>query len=185
MMGLDTIIGLLLQYRYAIMFPAAIVEGPVVTLIVGFLIAGGSFDFFSSFILIIAADLCSDMIYYAIGRFGGEVSLRKFFRVTKEKIIQLETNFKKYSFRTLTIGKLLHGVGIVVLIAAGVAKVSLVEFIGYNAIATVVKTIVLLAVGYFFGNWIAQLRSVFDYLAFGTVVLALIGAAIVLFARRK
>ncbi|HSX24967.1 MAG TPA: VTT domain-containing protein [Candidatus Andersenbacteria bacterium] len=183
MTGLDTIIGLLTQYGYLIMFPAAVIGGPYIALIVGFLISTGTFSFVPSVIILLLADIFADMIYYAIGRFGGEVTLTTIFRVTKERILKLEENFKKYSFHTLTIGKFLHGAGVIVLVAAGVVRLSLVEFIGYNALATVVKTILLLIVGYFFGSWIGALRTGLDYIAFGSVLIVLIIGFIVLFAR--
>lgn len=182
-MGLDTIIALLTQYGYLIMFPAAIVGGPYIALIVGFLISTGTFSFIPSLIVLLVADIAADMIYYAIGRFGGEVTLVNIFRVTKERISKLEENFKKYSFHTLTVGKFLHGAGVIVLVAAGVVRLSLVEFIGYNAIATLAKTTMLLTVGYFFGNWISNLRTGLDYFAFATVIIVLIIGFVVLFAR--
>ena len=185
MTGLDTIISLLTQYGYLIMFPAAVVGGPYIALVVGFLISIGTFSFVPSLIVLLLADIFADMIYYAIGRFGGELTLITIFRVTKERILTLEKNFKKYSFRTLTVGKFIHGAGIVVLVAAGVVRLSLVEFIGYNAIATLVKTILLLVIGYFFGNWISTLRTGLDYVAFATVIIVLIIGFVVLFARRR
>ena len=182
-MGLDTIISLLTQYGYIIMFPAAIIGGPYIALVVGLLISTNVFSFVPSLVVLLLADLAADMMYYAIGRFGGEVSLTSIFRVTKERIKILEDNFKKHSFKTLTIGKFLHGIGVVVLVAAGVAKVSVVEFLWYNAIATLVKTSGLLIVGYFFGNWISTLRTGLDYFAFGTLLLVIIIGFVVLFSR--
>ena len=66
---------LLMTYRYLILFPLAAVEGPIVALLVGFLISLGYFQFFPAFGIMILGDLIPDSFYYYLGRFGNKKNL--------------------------------------------------------------------------------------------------------------
>ena len=74
---LEHFIALLLQYKYFFLFPIAIIEGPIISILAGVLIARGVMDPWVSYTLLVLGDLIGDGFYYAIGRFGGRPVLNK------------------------------------------------------------------------------------------------------------
>ncbi|MCL4354044.1 VTT domain-containing protein, partial [Patescibacteria group bacterium] len=136
--SLDQIIGWLLVYKYVILFPVMVIEGPIITIIAGFL---SSLDFLNIFIVfpvIVVADLTGDFIYYSIGRWGREGFLDKwghYFGINAEKVVKLENHFEKHTRKTLIFGKLSHAFGAPILVAAGIVKIPIGRFMWFNFFA--------------------------------------------------
>jgi len=156
----------LLSYRYAIIFPLMVVEGPITTLAAGFLSSLGYLKLIPVYLIVVAGDLGGDTIYYAIGRWGRRPLEKwgKYIKLTKERIQKLESLFEQHGGKTLIAGKLSHAVGSVVLITAGIAKIPYRKFIWFNLLATLPKSLVLVLIGYYFGNAYVKYRSYVDVL---------------------
>ncbi len=60
----------LIAHGGALILPLAVIEGPVVSIVTGFLAAQGCFSWYWALILLVCGDLIGDIIYYAIGRTG-------------------------------------------------------------------------------------------------------------------
>lgn len=158
------IINWLQSYRYAVLFPLVVVEGPITTLTAGFLASLGFLKLVPVFLVVVAGDLGGDVIYYSIGRWGRK-PLEKWGRSTrlmKEKIVKLEKLFESHGGKTLVAGKLSHAVGAVVLITAGIVKFPFKKFVWFNFLASIPKSLVLILIGYYFGNAAAKYRSYLD-----------------------
>jgi membrane protein DedA with SNARE-associated domain len=154
-MNTTTVISWLLAYRYAILFPLVVVEGPIVTILAGFLASLGQFNLFICYPLIVVADVLGDLFMYAQGRWGGKPAVERWGRhvgIKPEIITRLEEHFKKHPGKTLIFGKISHFFGGPVLIAAGMARMSLSEFLWFNFLATLPKSLFLLLVGFYFGE---------------------------------
>lgn len=176
-MSFQKIIILLTAYKYFFLFPVAIVEGPIVTIIAGLLSSLGHLNVFIAYIVIVVADIVGDCIYYAFGYFGRQRFVERwgrFLGITAEHVKRLEAHFAKHSGKTLIIGKLTHAIGGVVLVTAGVAKVPFWRFVWYNFISTLPKSLILLLIGYYLGESYAKISTYLDYTAIGTVALTLI-----------
>ena len=159
-----SLLGFLSVYTYWVIFPIAIIEGPIVTILSGFLVSQGQLNFFLAFLTIILADLTGDVLYYMIGRFSRKAAKA----VHRNK---LDNHFLEHGRKTLLIGKLAHGTGSIVLVAAGVARMPFAEFMLYNLLPTLPKTLILLIVGYYFGGAYNQINSSFDRIALVTLVI--------------
>ena len=125
-----TVIGWLLAYRYVILFPLVVIEGPIVTILAGFLASLGQFNLFICYPLIVVADVIGDLFMYAQGRWGGKPAVERWghhFGIKPEIIVRLEEHFKKHPGKTLIFGKISHFFGGPVLIAAGMARMPLSE----------------------------------------------------------
>ena len=154
-MNTATVISWLLAYRYAILFPLVIMEGPIVTILAGFLASLGQFNLFICYPLIVAGDVLGDLFMYAQGRWGGKPAVERWgrrFGIKPEIIARLEEHFKKHPGKTLIFGKISHFFGGPVLIAAGMARMSLSEFLWFNFLATLPKSLFLLLLGFYFGK---------------------------------
>jgi membrane-associated protein len=170
-----------------VVFPLTVVEGPIVSILAGFLCSLGYAHLYFLLPIIVAGDLTGDCLWYAAGRwgrrgFGGRWG--KFFGVTPERLLRIERHFEKHSGKTLVLGKLTHAVGSLVLVGAGVARVRPRRFLVYNLVATVPKSLALLLVGYFFGRAYGQAASVLNYVAIGTAGLTALGIVAYVVPRR-
>ncbi|MCX6763459.1 MAG: DedA family protein [Candidatus Moranbacteria bacterium] len=185
--SLVKILAMLLQFKYWILFPIVVIEGPIITVIVGLMVSLGSLNFLIAFPLIVVADVVGDCLYYAIGRYAGKRFLERWGRYIGIKISDLdkiENHYKQHSGKTLVIGKLSHAFGVAVLLGAGMAKMPISEFIWYNFIATVPKSLVLFLIGFYFGNFYNQINKYLDYTAIASLFIFIIFVAVYLFIRK-
>jgi membrane-associated protein len=164
-----------------VLFPLTVVEGPSISSLAGFFCSLGYANLYLVFPIIVVGDLTGDCLWYAAGRWGRRgfgARWGKFFGITPERLLRIERHFEKHSGKTLVLGKLTHAVGSLVLVGAGVARVRPRRFIVFNLLATIPKSLVLLLVGYFFGQAYGQAASMLNYLALamvGIAVLAVVG----------
>lgn len=165
----------LLHYKYFVLFPVMVVEGPMITVIAGFLSSLGYLNIFVVYVVVVIGDLVGDSIYYAGGRWGRKRFVRRWGRyvgIRMERIMQLQEYFAKHKAKTLIVAKLSHAIGAPVLVAAGVANVPYWQFVGINFLAALPKSLVLLLIGFYFGKGYAKISEYLDYTALGTVALA-------------
>lgn len=175
-LSLLKIFEVILIYKYYFLFPAVIIEGPIITVIAGFLSVQGLMNFYLAFLVIVAGDLAGDAAYYAFGRWGRKNFIEKYGRfigISPAKIASLENNFKSNGGKIIVFGKLAHGIGTVFLVAAGASRMPFIKFMFYNLVATAPKSVILLLVGYFFGHAWVRIGGYFDYFALGALVLSI------------
>lgn len=184
MLSLVQIYYSLIGYQYLVLFPLVAIEGPIISVVAGFLIAQGLMNVYLAYFIIITADLVGDGLYYALGRWGANFGM-KLFRISEEKLTQLESYFSSHGGKTILWGKLAHGIGTSFLFAAGAAKMPFRKFIYYNIIGTIPKSIILLFIGYLFGQSYARIGKYFDYYALFTLSLGIILIAIYLIVAKK
>jgi membrane protein DedA with SNARE-associated domain len=180
MLSFPQIIDWILAYRYIVLFPITVVEGPIVSIIAGFLASLGLLNIYIVYVVIVLADLVGDFIYYAIGRWGREKFINrwgKYIGLSEDKVEKVEAHFAKHQKKTLILGKISHAVGAPILVAAGIAKVSLWEFFWLNLVATLPKSFIFLFIGYHFGQAYVKFDKYLDYL---TLTVAAIGIILVL-----
>ncbi len=176
----QVIFDLLYAYSYFVLFPLVVVEGPIATVIAGFLSSTGFMKFIPVFVTVALADVVGDVLYYALGRWGFDRVVSGFFGrflPDVKKIQEMKDSVKAHSGKILFLGKLSHAIGAPVLIAAGLAGVPLNEFVLYNFLATIPKSFILLLVGYNFGS---ALGSVTRYLKITVLGLVLVTAVLIL-----
>jgi len=157
---------LLIAYRYWLLFPLACIEGPLVALVAGVLIALGYFNPLLAYVILLFGDLIPDTIYYFIGRYGGWKSLIKRYGskigITDEHTEKVSILWKTHGVRTMWMGKLSYGLSIPFLISAGLVGMPLKRFLQYAIPVTLFQYGVLMALGYYLGNFYALIaESVF------------------------
>ncbi|MFH1182757.1 MAG: DedA family protein [Candidatus Moraniibacteriota bacterium] len=175
--SLQDVINWLIIYKYLVIFPITIVEGPAISIIAGFLSAHGILNLYLVYLVLVLGDLTGDTLYYLIGRWSRKSFLLKwgrFFGVTEEKLIKLEKHYEEHSGKTLIFGKISHAFGSAFLIAAGAAKMPLGRFLWFNLIATVPKSLIYLLIGYYFGEAYRRIVYYLDYAGIISVAVAVI-----------
>lgn len=162
----------LYAYGYWILFPLVVIEGPLVTILAGFLASLKFFNIFLAYAVVVLADLTGDIIYYCAGRWWLNRAFNRtlaFFSLSKSRVEKIEQALKKNRGKVLFFGKLSHVVGVVILFAAGHAEVPFADYVWYNFLATLPKSLVLILVGYYFGSSISNFNRYLDFTVLGLV----------------
>jgi membrane-associated protein len=174
-------ISLLLTYKYIILIPLAIIEGPIVSVICGFLVTLGVFNPLLVYMVMVIGDIAGDGIIYYIG-YSGKRFL-KYFRVTEEKLEKAKTYFHENHKKAIFMSKLVHGIGFTGLIAAGASHVPYKRYFLTCTLISVVQSAVMLMVGILFGHAYVQIGKYLDYYAAGVSVIVLI-ILLIIFIRK-
>ena len=168
---------LITTYKYLILLPLAIVEGPIITVIAGFFVSFGAFNAFFVYPIMILGDIIGDTILYYIGHSGGKIfgaHLQRYFKVTPEKLQQVNEYFSSRNYRPIIFSKIMHGVGIAGLVAAGSAHVPFKKYFSICFLTSVIQSAVLLLVGILFGHAYLKIGHYLNFFAAGTVILAIV-----------
>src|SRR5208337_3698602 len=178
-----TLDGFLIAHGSALILPLAVIEGPVVTILTGFLSAQGYFDWYWALCLLVCGDLIGDVVYYWIGRTGGSplAGLGRWLGVRGAVTPELQHSLTHNAAKMLFIGKWTHSIGWLVLIGSGMLRLPLPRFILLNLLATVPKSAALFCVGYFAGNCYPLFER---HYAIGTIALCAVGVAAILLVLR-
>jgi membrane protein DedA with SNARE-associated domain len=171
------VVPILAQYGYSMLLPIAVVEGPAMAMIAGALVAAGQLNGVTACLLLIAADLVGDALYYGLGRYGHAPLLARISKrlaLTPERLAPLERRFHDNDWKLLMIGKT-QALGSVILYFAGASRMSFVRYMLVNLVGTAPKVILFELVGYFLWQSVLQSTRYIDYLTF-----VLFGAALVL-----
>jgi membrane protein DedA with SNARE-associated domain len=156
MISLATILIWLQNYRYLVLFPLAAFEGPIISVMVGFLIFLGQFEVIPAFILLIFADVIPDVVYYYIGRFGKRRNLVEKYgsrwKVVSENLKLVEKLWNDHGFKTMFLSKLAYGLSTPFLISAGLIHMPLKRFISLTLPITFFQAAAFLFIGYYLGK---------------------------------
>ena len=169
-MTLANILIILEQYKYLVIFPIMIIEGPIISVISGFMIYLGFLNAFIIYPLLVFGDLIGDSTYYAIGKYCKEFNWVKKLELSlgydekSEKF--LKNHFENHTIKTLIIAKMSHGFGIPVQITAGMVKVKFFKYISAEIVGTMPKTLILLVIGFYLGDSYKMIDGYFDFIAF-------------------
>jgi membrane protein DedA with SNARE-associated domain len=158
---------LLIAHKYTLLFPVLVLEGPVATVLASYLSspAGGQvLSIVIVSILVFGADVFGDTMYYTIGRFGKDYFTSRYpkrFSLDPKKTDAAELYFKKYGVRTMLVGKIGHGIGWPIMVGAGTARMPYGKFFTVSASVALVKSVVLISLGYYYG---AHYRTLIKHL---------------------
>lgn len=173
-MTLSTFLSWLLAYKYWALFPIAVIEGPIITVAAGFLITLGIFNPLIAYVVIVIGDTVGDVLHYCVGYFGGKHFIErwgKYFGVSLESIVPLEKRFADKGHSFFFWGKALHGIGGALLVAAGLIRYPFGKFLASNVLGTLVKSALLLVIGFYFGQFLEKINSSLNIVAALTIVL--------------
>lgn len=175
------------DYGLIIIAPLAVLEGPVLSVISGYLARLSMIGLPQVFGLLVLADLIGDVALYVLGRQGRiGVAVRWFgaLGVTRKRVAWFIRAFRAKGGRILVLGKLTHSAGFAVLLAAGLVRMPFARFLALNFLATVPKVAVFVMIGWLFGevadrvgNWL-----------FGVSVAVILGLAAItalIFIKRR
>lgn len=188
MFGLETVAALIGKYGLTLVAPVAVVEGPIVTVIAAWLASTGRLDLWSVIVVVILADLLGDFIAYSLGRWGLArlpEGWRRKLGLRPARMKGLAGYFADKGGRTLLLGKLTHSMGFPVLVAAGTARMRIDQFLWYNFLGTVPKSLFFVAIGYSFGSVYTRVDHWIGRGSLILLVLLLVSLGLFLFYRKS
>jgi membrane protein DedA with SNARE-associated domain len=161
------VMALILQYRYPILIPAALVWGLLVCMVAGVAIRLGYLDFWIAYPCLMLGELLGDMIWYWIGyAWGGRFARRfgKYVGITPDNVENAMYLFRKYDRRILFTTKITTGFGLAIpiLFTAGMTRMSFWRYISTNFFGQMFWTGGLIAIGYFFGDVYLNVSTVYE-----------------------
>ena len=178
-----TLDSFLIGHGSELILPLSVIEGPVVSILAGFLSAEGYFHWYWALCLLVSGDLLGDLIYYWIGRTGRGplVELARRIGLRRTIPLKVQDGLVHNAAKMLFIGKWTHSIGFLVLTGSGMLRVPLPRFMFFNLLATVPKSAVLFCIGYFAGNYHPLLVR---HAAAATLLLCAVGVAAILLVLR-
>lgn len=182
----EIIITFLQNYGYFALLILSLFEGPIITIIAGFLASMGIFNIFLVYLIVLFSDVSSDIIMYSVGRFGKEKIIPKVYKKLKKrelKLLGLEKFYKNHGIKTIAIAKFIIGPGMWVQIGAGVAKMKFKKFLATISITSLVKSAFLVTLGYFFGHLYKILNNYIN--AIGAIVTTIVLTTAIILLIRK
>ncbi|MGV8954765.1 MAG: DedA family protein [Cypionkella sp.] len=168
---LDVILQMIQSYGLAILVPFSVLEGPIVTVIAGYLAHLGYLNLIAVYLVCVAGDLVGDALLYAAGRYGAEAlppRVARWLGLSEARQIALIDHFAEKGGRTLLFGKWTHSAGMPILVAAGLSRMNFLHFLGFNLLGTLPKTLAFTLIGYYLG---AAYSSIDGYIYNGSQIL--------------
>lgn len=184
---MTSILLLLAKYRYLILFPIAVLEGPFAAIIVGFLSSSGVFNIFIVYLVVVSGDMVGDSLYYFIGRLSGSSIMKHghYIGITADKLEVAKKYFADYHHRALIISKLAYGIGVSGIIAAGILKISYRKFIKTCTYIALIQSACLISIGFLFGHAYLQIEKYLNIYAKIILIIALILVGYFIFIKVK
>ena len=163
-MSIETILVLIVQYKYVVLIPLIWIIQPVLAIAVGILGRLDLIDIWVAYLVLVVAALVGDCVWYWIGFRYGERFLHKFGRfvgLTPTHVHVAKLVFQKHHAPILVISKMVNGLGlsVAVLFSAGMSKIPFGRFVAFNAIGEIAWSGIMIMVGYFFGTLYVELTD--------------------------
>lgn len=163
---MEQILHLLTQYKYLILFPLAIVEGPIIAVIAGFLCTGGYLNVLIVFPVIVCGDAVGDTLCYLLGRWGVPTFIKnilKWFGLDGQKVARVKVYFDANPTKTISLSKVTPGIGVAGIYLAGNAGIAYDKFIKICVVTSIAQYIIYLGVGLLFGKAYIQINHYLDF----------------------
>lgn len=165
----------------------AMAEGPIATLMGGAASSSGLLLPLPVYLSVVLGNLTADMGWYMLGRFSKLEWLARLcvkVGVDPRRIKQLERGIQLHAPRLLFLAKLMIGFPVPTLVATGLGRVPVRRWAGMLVLGELIKSAVLVAVGYLFGRTIQQAASNVQAIVWVITAVFLL-AGVVWFKRHK
>ncbi len=178
---------LILEYRYWILIPLSMIEGPVVAFVAGTLAALGYFNVFFLMFFFFARDMIMDGFYYTLGYHGGRTeTARKLLRkmgIEESHLEDIRKLWEKHAGKTMFLGKLSYGIASSFIALAGTVRMPLRKFFGWGAIVAMAQFWTLILLGYFFGESFGDISNVINSIHYVILGITVVGILYYIFSR--
>lgn len=182
-MDIEAVMAILLAYRYWVLLPLAIVEGPMLAFVCGVLISLGLLGALPTLLILVVGDIIPDTVFYTFGRFWSEKPFVKRLAarigVTDEHFDEAQRLWREHPGKTMLMSKFAYGISSAFLFMAGLMRMTATRFYGYSVSISFAHYIVIMTVGYYFGASLLSAGQVVQIIEYGVAGIALLVSAYV------
>jgi membrane-associated protein len=174
---MDHLIYLLNEYKYIILFPLAIIEGPILAVIAGFLCMRGILNFWIVLPVIVMADMISDSACFFLGRKGIPAGIKKliyWLGFPKDRLRKAKYFIETHPNSFIPMSKFTLGIGVLGIYLTGHAGISYKRFIIICLVTSICQYLFYLSMGLMFGNAYVRIGQYLDYTATAIILLFLV-----------
>lgn len=173
----DFVLPLIEHLKYFGIFLGSFVEGPATALAAGFLVKSKLLNFTLAFVVHAVGDFSADMAYFFAGRNGSKRILRwigRLFRLSEDELFVLKKKVEHHHLKVIFVGKLTHFLGLPNIIALGLSDYSWKKFFVFNFVATLIKSFLLILIGYSVGALWQQQQSYISQVGIVAALVAIV-----------
>jgi membrane-associated protein len=174
-------LALLVEYRYWIILPLAIFEGPMLAVMLGFLCSMGLFSLIPVFFILSLWDFVRDLILFHAGKIANHKNFLQTFstklHVTEEHFSFVSHLWKTHSYKTMLFAKFAFGLSPLLIMTAGVVRMSILRFAQIALEVSILEYALFLAFGYYSKN--------FEYTGYALVGLVIVFLALYILWAQK
>ncbi len=169
----DFFLALLADYGYPITAAFAFTEnvfvlgsfvpGETIVMAASFVSVSGRLDWLAVWAVAFVASFAGGNLSYFVGRHGGRPAIERLmrrFHISESRLLAAEAYFAEHGSETVFLARWVAGVKNLVPALAGVSRMSLGWFELYSVLGTFVYTTILVALGYFFGEYLETIVGV-------------------------
>lgn len=182
-MGYTGIVVLMALESSFVPFPSEVVVPPA-----GYLASQGEMNIYLVVLSGVAGSLIGALVNYYIAVFLGRSFLAtygRYFFFTPERLIKMDTYFKKHGEITTFAGRLIPGVRQYISFPAGLGKMNVPKFCFFTSLGAGIWVVVLAVVGYVVGNNIELIKSNLLPITIVTLCLLTVIVAVYILWQRK
>lgn len=184
---MENLVLLISQYGYLILFPLAVIEGPISTIIAGLFVSMGLLNPFIVYVIMITGDIVGDTLCYSVGRWGGKPffdTIGPYLGVTDTNKEKAKIYFDVHGKKTIVLSKIIHGIGITGLFVAGSLRISYKKYITTCFLITLVQAALFLSIGILFGRAYIQLNKYLNYFSSTTIIISAFIVVFIVISKR-
>lgn len=140
----------LLEYLNLPGFPAGIIMP-----LAGIWASRGELNFFLTMVITVAAGLAGSIILYGLGRGGGELFLRKYYKRFPKQQVLIESKIQYLNEKGgagIFISKLIPMVRTIISIPAGIMRMNFFRYVVSSTLGIALWNLIFVGAGYLFGD---------------------------------
>ncbi|MDO8520883.1 MAG: DedA family protein [bacterium] len=185
---MDTLLWLIQNYGYAIVFIWTFLEGETIVALAGFAAYQGYLRLEYIIPIAIVGAMLGDHAFFYFGRYKGRQFLAKHSRLN-EKAERIHLLVERYHGWIIFGSRFMYGFRTIIPIALGVGRVSGLKFFFFNFLGAVVWAVLFAFGGYVFGNaaeyFLGNVKKIEGFFVLGLVAIALIAQVVMWWGRRR
>ncbi len=163
------------NWNYLILFVFVIMQGPLVKLLGGALVANTFMNLFTVILVSILASLTADVIWFRIGRLGNPQRFLKRRSAKQKKVFEkLQIGMNRHCFKVLLLGKFATGMTVPAMIAAGVSKIPWRRWVPAVLLGEIIYTSTVVTLGFFAAESVKQVDQTLQAVGIGVTAIILL-----------
>ncbi len=155
----ETLVGLLKEYGYVVLFFWSILEGELGLIMAGILSHTGDMDPLLSIVVAGIGGFTGDQIYFYIGRHSRRY-IHKKFKKQRRKFAIAHLLLQRYGWPVIFLQRYLYGLRTIIPMSIGLTRYSAAKFALINLLSAWVWAAITIVLAYIFGDTLLRLLEI-------------------------